>query len=144
MVAYFESNKTGIRPIRAARAQVILVESPPENVLKEFIIDLDSKTVIEELCLHGKHSFIDAEYMKAVEKACLANKQIQQEIEKLQLPPGSTICVEPWAYATDGMNDMSERITMVSVRFYSSEETEDSLTSHICIVLVLPTDLRQP
>lgn len=117
MVAYLESEKTGIRPLRVARVQVILPKDSLKSALKELIVDLDKGTVIKQLDLEGKHSYIDSDYMKAVEKACLADSRIQEEIEKLQRPAGSTVCVEPWAYATDGMNDMSERVSMVSCVF---------------------------
>ncbi|QSS63854.1 amine oxidase [Histoplasma capsulatum] len=50
--------------------------------------------------------------MKAVEASCLANDEVQATIRSLDLPAGSTVVVEPWAYATDGMNDMAQRITM--------------------------------
>lgn len=51
--------------------------------------------------------------MKKVEQACLADADVQEEIRCLKLPEGATAVVEPWAYATDGMNDMSQRVTMV-------------------------------
>jgi primary-amine oxidase len=50
--------------------------------------------------------------MKQVETACLGDSRVQDEVKKLQLPDGATVIVEPWTYATDGMNDMSSRITM--------------------------------
>jgi primary-amine oxidase len=51
--------------------------------------------------------------MKAVEEACLADERVQAEIKTLNVPDGATVVVEPWAYATDGMNDMTDRVTMV-------------------------------
>jgi primary-amine oxidase len=54
--------------------------------------------------------------MKQVEQACLANKKVQDEIRSLDLPEGAVVVVEPWAYATDGMNDMTQRVTMVRLK----------------------------
>ncbi|KFG84721.1 hypothetical protein MANI_027263 [Metarhizium anisopliae] len=45
-----------------------------------------------------------------------ADPQVQDEIKKLDLPPGSTVRVEPWAYATDGMNDMTQRVSVDGYR----------------------------
>ena len=84
-----------------------------EHVDVELIVDLDNDKVARKQHLKGKHSYIDANYMKAVEAACLANEAVQAEIDTLDLPVGATVVVEPWAYATDGMNDMTDRVTMV-------------------------------
>jgi primary-amine oxidase len=103
---------TDIRPPRIARIQVVREDST-KNQLLELFIDLDQATVIKQQHLVGKHSYIDSAYMRAVEKACETDKRVQAEIRKLELPAGATTCIEPWAYATDGSNDMSERTTMV-------------------------------
>ena len=76
-------------------------------------MDLDNDKVVAKKHQKGKHSYIDAGYMKQVESACLANREVQEQIGKLDLPSGSTVVVEAWAYATDGMNDMTQRVTMV-------------------------------
>jgi primary-amine oxidase len=51
--------------------------------------------------------------MQQVEESCLANSEVQEQIRVLGLPEGSSVVVEPWAYATDGENDMSKRLSMV-------------------------------
>jgi primary-amine oxidase len=84
------------------------------NELIEILVNIDSQSVIGTEHLIGKHSYIDSAYMQAVEKACRADPRIDAEIQKLKLPPGATVVIEAWAYATDGMNDMNERTTMVS------------------------------
>ena len=53
--------------------------------------------------------------MEQVAEACLADKRVQEEIGKLQLPDRATVVVEPWAYGTDGLNDMSRRLSQVSL-----------------------------
>jgi primary-amine oxidase len=39
--------------------------------------------------------------MLAIEELCLQHPEVQKEIEKLQLPPGVTVCNDPWIYGTD-------------------------------------------
>lgn len=100
-------------PTRYARVEVVLKGSDDKNQLFELIVDLDNDRVTRKQHIKGKHSYIDADYMKAVEAACLRNEEVQAEIRTLDLPAGATVVVEPWAYATDGVNDMTDRVTMV-------------------------------
>ncbi|QLI73505.1 uncharacterized protein G6M90_00g094670 [Metarhizium brunneum] len=74
------------------------------NALEELIVDLDKNAITRRIPLKGRHSYIDAQDMQA------ADPQVQDEINKFDLPPGSTVRVKPWAYATDGMNDMTQRV----------------------------------
>lgn len=117
MIAYLDqkrNNKHAVTPpLRLARAQVIIQTGQGSGQLYEVLVNLDEGKVITKEHLPGKHSFIDPAYMQEAEKACRADARVQAGIAKLQLPEGATVCVEPWAYATDGMNDMSERTTMV-------------------------------
>lgn len=98
------------------------VTSPPKRIAKvhayiskafhEFRVDIPSRSIISDEILHGRHSHVDSAYMKQVEEICLADSRVQAEVEALRLPEGATVIVEPWTYATDGMNDMTSRITM--------------------------------
>lgn len=109
---------TGPAPIRCARVEVVVKGFNGNNELFELLVDLDHQKVIKKLHQKGKHSYIDPAYMKEVEAACLASEEVQAEIGLLDLPPSSSVVVEPWAYATDGMNDMSQRITMVRIYYF--------------------------
>lgn len=121
------------RPARIAHIQVIVRGDSGPNELSELLVDLDRSAVVQREILVGKHSFIDSAYMKNVENACMADERVQNEIGKLRLPEGASVVVEPWAYATDGMNDMSERTSMVSI-----DVCNVLIPANIrCIVLVL-------
>ena len=104
-----------------------------KNQLFELIVDIDAAKVVTNQYLKGKHSYIDSDYMTQVEAACIADEQVQNEISKLDLPPEAKVVVEAWAYATDGMNDMSERTTMVSKLLASL--TDDSTNMRPVLVL---------
>ena len=116
MVLFLEredgESSTAERPARVARAQV---ETSLQGrvQLHELLVDLDQCAILKRDHLEGKHCYIDSAYMQAVEKACRADEDVQAEIRTLELPANATVVIEPWAYATDGMNDMSERVTMV-------------------------------
>lgn len=98
---------------RYARVEVVVKGSTGNNDLYDLLVNLDTKQVTRKQHQVGKHSYIDAEYMKQVEAACLANERVKAEIKTLKLPDGASVVVEPWAYATDGMNDMTKRVSMV-------------------------------
>lgn len=108
------------RPTRIARVQVVL---PGDSAARfvELWVDLDQAVIIKKEYLVGKHPYIDSDYMQAVEKVCIEDPRIQEQIALLELPPGATVIVEAWAYATDGLNDMSQRTTMVSQELISSQ-----------------------
>ncbi|KAG5808015.1 hypothetical protein H9Q74_007167 [Fusarium xylarioides] len=99
-------------PTRHARVEASIKAETEGNHLFELIVDLDADKVVKKQHVEGKHSYIDTDYMKAVEAACLANEDVQDLIKTLDLPEGVTVVVEPWAYATDGMNDMTHRVSM--------------------------------
>lgn len=117
MLPFLESEHLGQRPIsrpaRTARVQATLPGNSGLNEMVELLVDLDAASVVKKEHLVGKHPYIDSAYMQAAEKACREDARVQAEIKKLKLPSGATVVIEPWAYATDGMNDMSERTTMV-------------------------------
>lgn len=104
---------SGQPPTRNARVEIVLSDDDHNHALFELLVDLDKNRVAAKQHVPGKHSYIDSGYMKQVEAACLANDEVQRQIATLDLPEGATVVVEPWAYATDGMNDMSQRVSMV-------------------------------
>ena len=107
-------------PIRCARVEITFKVATGGNELRELHVDLTKNSIVKHQVLKGKHSYIDSVYMKEVETACVSDQRVQDEIRKLDLPPGASVVVEPWAYATDGQNDMSRRVTMVGTSLLSA------------------------
>jgi primary-amine oxidase len=118
MVGFLEDESLrqfpGRQPLRCARVEVVVNDEIGDTQLFDLLVDLDNDKILAKQHQHGKHSYIDAAYMKQVEQACLANDDVQAEIKRLFLPEGAKVVVEPWAYATDGQNDMKSRVSMVS------------------------------
>lgn len=108
-----QNNKRPPHLNRCARVEILIRNDHGTNDLLELIVDLNNESVCRQTNLGRKHSYIDSSYMKEVEETCINNARVQDEIRKLDLPPGASVIIEPWAYATDGSNDMSRRITMV-------------------------------
>jgi primary-amine oxidase len=117
-------------PTRSARVEITLKTTAGGNELHEIQVNLTESSILKQQVLQGKHSYIDSEYMKEVETACMADQRVQDEIQKLDLPPGASVVIEPWAYATDGQNDMSKRVSMVRthLHYLQSKVTEPCLS----------------
>ncbi|KAF2713495.1 copper amine oxidase [Pleomassaria siparia CBS 279.74] len=105
LIAFLDG--VGPPPRRIARVHAYI-----SKAFHELHVDLNARGVISNEIQYGKHSHVDTAYMKQVEEACLEDVRVKVEIKKLQLPEGATVIVEPWTYATDGMNDMSTRTAM--------------------------------
>ena len=132
------------RPPRTARVQVVTSQDKGPGKLFELLIDLDQEAVVSKQHLVGKHPFIDPEYMKAAEKACNEDEKVQAEIAKLELPPEATVCIEPWAYAPDGMSDMALRTTMASTQLddtmiSTTDERHSAISTCGCWTIQMPT-----
>lgn len=110
---YLTAEHAGHNPQPLKR--VAKVHAYIDKAFHEIFVDVSKADILRHEILHGRHSHIDTAYMKKVEAVCLDDERIQAEIKALELPEGATVIVEPWTYATDGANDMRQRITMVRV-----------------------------
>lgn len=113
MIPFLEAEhagRTAKPPARTARVQFY---RDAATDFREALVELDTGKIVDEQTLPGRHSYIDSTEMQAAEQACLAAPEVQEAISMLKLPENATVCIEPWTYGTDGMNDMAERIIMV-------------------------------
>lgn len=94
-------------------ARMALVHVHVDKAFHELKVDLDQQSVPSDEVVQGRHAHIDPEFHHQVEVACLADPEVQKLVEDMKLPEEATVVVEPWVYGTDGLNDMSERLTMV-------------------------------
>ncbi|KAI1608197.1 amine oxidase [Exophiala viscosa] len=75
-------------------------------------VDIDTGKLSSREELPGKHSYTDAEEGTKAEAGCLAEPTVQAALKQLDLPENAVVVVEPWTYAPDGLEDMSQRIIM--------------------------------
>jgi primary-amine oxidase len=125
MLSFLETPRPENQPARCARVDVVVevAEKEEKFALFELLVSLDQGKVVAKQHHAGKHSYIDTEFMKRVEQACLADEGVREQVSGLELPEGAVVVVEPWAYATDGENDMSRRVSMVSERGHRGFES---------------------
>jgi len=102
-------------PARIATVQAFLGPRDSSHFY-ELKVDLADGRIIQEQQLLGRHSHVDANDLQKCEAACLADPRVQEAIKAMELPENAITCVEPWTYGTDGMNDMKDKITMVTER----------------------------
>jgi len=111
MLRFLEAEYSGMPPTPPKR--IARVHAYIERAFHELLVDVGARNTISHEVLEGKHSHVDAAYMQSVEEACLRDVRVQKAIEALKLPEEASVVVEPWTYATDGVSNMSTRITMV-------------------------------
>lgn len=118
MIPYLEAENTS-KPLPPAPPRLALVQYYLDSILSfwEGKVNLDIQTLITKENLVGRHSYIDAVEMQESEKACLADPRVQAEIKDMELPENAVVCIEPWTYAPDGMEDMTRRRIMVIFLF---------------------------
>ncbi|KAG0651216.1 Copper amine oxidase 1 [Hyphodiscus hymeniophilus] len=124
VVTLSEPAKTGIMPyLEAENASMPLPRPPPRCALVQYYLDsinnfweaqvgIDAGKILNREHLAGRHSYTDAVEMQRAEVACLADPRIQAELKAMELPEDAVVCVEPWTYAPDGMEDMTKRFVM--------------------------------
>ncbi|EXJ55847.1 primary-amine oxidase [Cladophialophora yegresii CBS 114405] len=110
--AEHEGQPVGKRPARLATVQVFFGAKRDSEHFYELKVNVDSGEIVHKEQLAGRHPHVDGNDMVKTETACLNDPRVQAAIKDMQLPDGAVVKIEPWTYATDGMNDMSQKITM--------------------------------
>lgn len=110
MIPFLEAERAGRTDVSAPpRTALVQLYKNVATNFREVRIELGTGTVVEKRDLVGRHSYVDFSEMQAAEQACLAAREVQDAIRMLELPEDAVVCIEPWTYGTDGMNDMKER-----------------------------------
>ncbi|GFF39116.1 copper amine oxidase 1 [Aspergillus udagawae] len=113
MIPYLEAERSGKRDVTAPkRSAFVQFYKNTTADFREVHLELGTGNITKEKDLAGRHSYVDTDEMQAAEDACIASAEVQEAIRLLELPEEAAVCIEPWTYGTDGMNDMSERIIM--------------------------------
>ncbi|KAL4797251.1 copper amine oxidase [Aspergillus venezuelensis] len=112
LYAYFHRLDTGAcckAVLNADKGSVVYAKELPPGV--QIPMDVDEITGIEELCM--RHPAVLA------------------EIEKLKLPPGVTVCNDPWMYGTDNVNE-TRRLFQCFMYIVEVEHAENNHYSIPC------------
>ena len=151
MIPYLEAEDVVSAPLPPPPSRCALVQFYLNSIESfwEAKVNLDTQTMFNRENLVGRHSYTDAVEMQETETACLADPRVQAEIKAMDLPEDAVVCIEPWTYAPDGMEDMMKRRIMVclprpasyirpSLSSYSVTSTCESARISTQITLLIP------
>jgi len=76
------------------------------NKFHEAVVNLSQNRVERNVRLGPNvHGAGDGAEILEIERIALEDETVKAEIAKLQLPEGTVLCVDPWIYGSDGVND---------------------------------------
>ncbi|OQD64631.1 hypothetical protein PENPOL_c007G05499 [Penicillium polonicum] len=89
-------------PEKPSRLLYALFHRLDDGSFYKALFNADKKTIIyaKQLPKHVQGP-IDLDEMEEIEKLCLEHPAVKDEIAKMKLPPGVTVCTKPWMYGTD-------------------------------------------
>lgn len=141
MIPFLDAEHGLGQPSKPARVAMVQTFLGPRNSdhFYQLKVDVNSGEITDKRQLAGCHPHVDASDMQKAEAECLKDARVQAAIKAMQLPEGATVKIEPWTYATDGMNDMSQKITMVS-----HHDVFTPVKAHRVAVLLLHATYQPP
>lgn len=103
VIPYIEAERTG-QPLPPTPPRLLYsyLHRLDTHAFLKAIINVDTKAIIslKELPSHIQGP-VDIDEMIGLETVCLQHPRVIEEIAKLQLPEGATVCTDPWIYGTD-------------------------------------------
>ncbi|KAJ4298381.1 hypothetical protein N0V88_003411 [Collariella sp. IMI 366227] len=143
MIPFLEKEHGEEKGTAKVPARLAMVQAHVNQAFFEYRIDLEAQDVVSEEALQGRHSHVDRDYMEKVEMACMDDPQVQAELYDLKLPKEAKVVVEAWTYGTDGLNDMSKRMTMCWFYMHLSSDSDANHYAYpLDIVAEMSDDLK--
>ncbi|QQK39506.1 Primary amine oxidase [Penicillium digitatum] len=91
-----------VHPPKPARLLMVLFHRLDNGSFFKALINADTKSIVSAKELpKDVQGPVDADEMMEIEELCLSHPAVKAEIEKLKLPAGHTVCLDPWIYGTD-------------------------------------------
>ncbi|PLN76423.1 copper amine oxidase [Aspergillus taichungensis] len=93
-------------PPRPARLLYSYFHRQDNGACYKSLVNADSKTVVSTKAIpEGVQVPVDIDELIDIERLCMEHPAVKAEIEKLKLPPGVTVCNDPWMYGSDNPNE---------------------------------------
>ncbi|KAJ6131339.1 Copper amine oxidase N2-terminal [Penicillium sp. IBT 18751x] len=133
VVPYLEAERRGEpRPPKPARLLMALFHRLDNGSFHKALLNADTKSIVSAKELPKEvQGPVDVDEMMEIEQLCLGHPAVKAEIEKLQLPQGMTVCVDPWIYGTDDAHE-SRRLFQCYMYIVASDHPQDNLYSLPC------------
>ncbi|PYI03104.1 copper amine oxidase [Aspergillus sclerotiicarbonarius CBS 121057] len=107
VVPYIEAERLGKPlPPKPARLLQVLFHRKDTGAFHKALLNAGTRSILsaKELPKHIQGP-ADMDELGEMEELCLSHPAVQAEVAKLQLPPGVTVCNDPWIYGTDDPNE---------------------------------------
>ncbi|KAJ5888616.1 Copper amine oxidase N2-terminal [Penicillium taxi] len=102
-VPYIEAERLG-KPLPAKPVRILMsyFHRLDNGSFYKAMLNADTKSIVSAKELPKEvQGPVDIDEMIELEELCLSHPVVQAEIEKLKLPAGMTVAVDPWIYGTD-------------------------------------------
>jgi primary-amine oxidase len=106
-IPYLEAERLGKpRPRKPARLLMAMFHRLDNGSFFKAILNADTKSIVSMKELpKDVQGPVDIDEMIEIETICLSHPAVQAEIEKLKLPAGMSVCLDPWIYGTEDANE---------------------------------------
>ncbi|KAL4757666.1 copper amine oxidase [Aspergillus foveolatus] len=107
VVPYIEAERLGKPlPRKPTRLLQVLFHRMDTGAFFKGLLNADSKSVVYAKELPREiQGPVDTDELIEIEQLCLSHPAVKEEIAKLKLPPGVTVCNDPWIYGCDDPNE---------------------------------------
>ncbi|KAL4990682.1 copper amine oxidase [Aspergillus falconensis] len=133
VIPYIEAERLG-RPLprKPTRLLLVLFHRMDTGAFFKGLLNADSKSVVYAKELPREiQGPVDTDELIEIEQLCLSHPAVKEEIAKLQLPPGVTVCNDPWIYGCDDPNE-TRRLFQCYMYIVATEHPQNNHYSVPC------------
>ncbi|PWY84418.1 copper amine oxidase [Aspergillus eucalypticola CBS 122712] len=133
VVPFIEAERLGKPlPAKPTRLLLVLFHRMDTMAFCKALLNSDTRSIIsaKELPKHVQGPG-DPDELGEVEQLCLSHPAVQAEVAKLKLPPGVTVCNDPWIYGTDDPNE-TRRLFQCYMYIVATDHPENNHYSVPC------------
>lgn len=139
MITFLEAERRGelpeSTPSRIARCYIWLYTEKQESPVDfhKMLVDITFGKIVDDTLLPaGIQAPIHGEEMIGMEVICLEHPAIKKEIERLQIPSGYKVCLDPWMYGTQS-SDNKRRLFQCYMYVTIDCETATNESNHYAV-----------
>lgn len=139
MTLFIDSERKGLTPSsvpsRVARCYVWMYTDKKDSPVDfhRVLVDMTLGKITEDkLMQDGIQAPIHGEEMIGMETICLEHPAVQKEIERLKIPSGYKVCLDPWMYGTQS-SDNKRRLFQCYMYVTIDCETATNESNHYAV-----------
>ncbi|KAF2670706.1 hypothetical protein BT63DRAFT_199495 [Microthyrium microscopicum] len=135
VLVYLEAEHTGVILPQLHRKAFVNYYIRNTNRFHEAVVNI-SRHVVERNVRLGPniHGPADGEEILAMERIALDDEGVQRQIQKLKLPAGTVVVIDPWIYGSDGVED-DDRMYQCFLYMRDPTNSEEADSNHYAFPL---------